>query len=199
MINTLAKLEYEVPAFIFEPIYEEFTLLSIIIRQIPLCSDPDSTTFMIMALLFDPAFKEWFCGVYMSDMVLMMNDTVDLMFSEERLHKLKERKEQSGATRAQQLNALNDFAQTLALRTIRSELRAERRLQRRRERQNENRDSEDSDEEEEEEDSDEEDSDEDIEIPDTDEVRTRMQLIATQVRRGMFMFMFVFVFVFRLS
>ena len=182
MSITLAKLEYEVPDFIFEPIYDEFTLLSIIIRQIPLCSDSDSITFMIMALLFDAAFKEWFCSVYMHDMVLMMNDTVDLMFSEERLRKLKEQKERNGATRAQQLNALNDFAQALALRTIRSELRAERRHQQRREQQNEDYDSDDSD--------DEEDSDdEDIEIPDTEEVRMRIQLIAAQARHGMLMMM----------
>ena len=147
--------------------------MSLLIRQVPLSSDPDSATFMIMTLLFDPVFKEWFCGLYMRDMVRMMDETADLMFSEENIAKIKEKQSTESD------DAGYNFVNIVAERYLRSELRAELRQRRR---QEEGRD-EDSDEEDSDEEGSDENEDEEFEIPDTEEIRQRRHLLRRQIRQ----------------
>lgn len=137
---------------------------------------------MILALLFDMPFKDWFVGVYMHDLVPMLTDTMNILLADDQiqpvLDKINNRKEEDQRSRERRQNFVHMLAETHLRRQIARQQRMERRREERRQNGEE--------EEEEGEESSESEDGEDVagvEIPDNETTRMEIQALEAQFQQ----------------
>lgn len=86
---------------------------------------------MLMTLLFDMSFKDWFVGVYMENMVPMLRDTLHRMLDQRYIAPLLERtRETEDGRNMRQRNAVQ-FANTLAETQLRQQIARQRLMEER--------------------------------------------------------------------
>lgn len=93
---------------------------------------------MILSLLFDMPFKDWFVGVYMHDLVPMLTDTMNALLADEQIQPLlKSMKDLEESIKERKARA-SEFAHVLALTNLRRQIARQRHLERRREERRQN-------------------------------------------------------------
>ena len=139
---------------------------------------------MILSLLFDMPFKDWFVGVYMHDLVPMLTDTMNILLSEECVQPAVQAMKTAEENTQEREARANDFAHVLALRNLRQQIARQRRMEQRREQRQQAGETGDLEEEDEDEDesseSGEQDDIENIEIPDNETTRMEFQAMEAQ-------------------
>ena len=86
---------------------------------------------MLMTLLFDVSFKDWFVGVYMENMVPMLRDTLHRMLDPHYINPLLDRaRENENGRNMRQRNAIQ-FARTLAETQLRRQISRQRQMEER--------------------------------------------------------------------
>lgn len=77
---------------------------------------------MILSLLFDMPFKDWFVGVYMHDLVPMLTDTMNALLADEQIQPLlKSMKDLEESIKERKARA-SEFAHVLALTNLRRQI-----------------------------------------------------------------------------
>lgn len=92
---------------------------------------------MLMTLLFDVSFKDWFVGVYMENMVPMLRDTFRRMTSPRYISPLMDRVRETEDSRKMRQQNARQFARTLAEAQLRQQIARQRLMEERQQRREE--------------------------------------------------------------
>ena len=140
--------------------------------------EDDSITFMLMTLLFDVSFKDWFVGVYMENMVPMLRDTLHRMLDPHYINPLLDRaRENENGRNMRQRNAIQ-FARTLAETQLRRQISRQRQMEERQRRREAGEEVSDAETEDDQLDT------TGIEIPDDEVTQHELQLLQTDFLRS---------------
>lgn len=133
---------------------------------------------MLMTLLFDVSFKDWFVGVYMENMVPMLRDALHRMLDPRYINPLLDRaRENENGRNMRQRNAIQ-FARTLAEARLRRQILRQRQMEERQRRREAGEEVSDAETEDDQLDT------TGIEIPDDEVTQHELQLLQTDFLRS---------------
>ena len=136
---------------------------------------------MILSLLFDMPFKDWFVGVYMHDLVPMLTDTMNALLADEQIQPLlKSMKDLEESIKERKARA-SEFAHVLALTNLRRQIARQRHLERRREERRQNGEVREQEENEDDDEANIDEEADDIVIPDNETTRMELQAMEAQI------------------
>ena len=135
---------------------------------------------MILSLLFDMPFKDWFVGVYMHDLVPMLTDTMNALLADEQIQPIVKAMKNLEESIQERQARTTQFAHMLALTSLRRQIARQRRMEQRREERRQNGEASDQEEDDESSESGDHDEAEDVVIPDNETTRMELQAMETQ-------------------